>query len=176
MATISDVSLYPILGFLLIIAVVFYSLVTYWNRREHKRFLKGNIQVFTTTYNIDEVYDVIIKQVEEWRRYPYKPKGWKYASLRIGVPRFFTFQNEQPRLYSLLDRYAGVMTFELTPIEDGGTSIRITHSPGSEVLIRIFKGKIPIKTPSSIGKTCPNCKRILPPTYTHCPYCAIALP
>lgn len=160
---------------LFVFVAVFVS-VTYLNSRENNRFLKGDTEVFATTYGMDAAYDEVLKQVEEWRRRPFKPRRLSYAALRLGVPRFSTYQDVRPRLYRLVDRYAGVIAFELTPIESGGTSVKVTHSPGSQVLIKAFKDKLPIKVPSSIGKACPSCKRIFPPSYTHCPYCAIALP
>ncbi|MFH0896447.1 MAG: hypothetical protein V1850_00155 [Candidatus Bathyarchaeota archaeon] len=159
----------------LLIFTAFFVLITLLSRREESRFLKGDTAVFATTYDIEVAYDAIVKQVEEWRRRPFK-RRWSFASLRLGVPRFSIYRDTPPRLYRVVDRYAGVMTFELAPIEGGGTSIKVTNSPGSQVLIKAFRAKMPVKVPSSIGKSCSSCKRVFPPIYTHCPYCGIALP
>ena len=162
--------------FLLVPLIVLFTSVSYFNRRENDRFLKGDTEVFAITYDVETAYDAVLKQVEEWRRHPFRSRRLLYAALRLGVPRFFTYQDIRPRLYRLVDRYAGVIVFELSPMSDGGTSIKITHSPGSQILINEFKQKLPIKIPSSIGRSCPSCKRIFPLTYTHCPYCALPLP
>ncbi len=159
----------------LLITIAFLVLVTYLSRREDKRFLEANTAVFATTYDIEATYDAIIKQVEEWRRHPFK-RRLSFASLRLGIPRFKVYNDIRPKLYRVVDRHAGVISFELATIDGGGTSVKIKHSPGSQVLINAFKEKLPIKVPTSIGKTCSSCKRIYPPTYTHCPYCGIALP
>jgi len=160
---------------LIIVFIVLIAVFQLLNRRENDRFLRGNTEVLATTYDVAPAYDTILNQVEEWRRHPFRARRVSFAALRLGVPRFHTYQDIRPRLYRIVDRYAGVIAFELMPIEGGGTSIRITHSPGSQSIINAFKDKLPTKVPSSIGKACPSCKRIFPRSYSHCPYCAIAL-
>ena len=151
-------------------------LIALFSRRETERFLKANTTVFTTTYDIDATYDAIVKRVEAWQRQPFKPIKRSLASIRWWIPRFTVHKDTRPRLYRVADRFAGVITFELTSSGDGGTSVKITHSPDAWDLIDAFRTELPIKVPSSLGKTCSSCKRIYPPSYTHCPYCSIALP
>lgn len=125
-----------ILLFLILIFILTFS------RRESERFLKVDTNVFATTYDINVTYDLIVKQVEEWRRQPFKPRKLSFASLTLKVPRFAIDRNTPPRLYRIIDRYAGIITFELTS-NDGGTIVKISSSPESQDLIKEFKTKLP---------------------------------
>lgn len=159
-----------------LIAIGFFIVISVITERESKRFQKAETETLATTYDLDATYDAIVKQCEEWHQRPFKPRRLSFASLRLGIPRFTVIRNNRPRLYGVIDRHAGIITFELNPIEGGGTIIKIAHSPGSQALIESFNAKMPIRVPPSIGKACPKCKKIYPPIYTHCPYCGISLP
>ena len=129
----------------LFIASIFFVFISSATNRESERYLKAKTETLVMNPNIDVIYDMVVKQVEEWRRYPFKPRKLSFASLMLRIPRFAVHKNIPPRLYRVVDRYAGVITFELIPIDDGGTIVKITHSPGAEDLIKAFKVKLPIK-------------------------------
>lgn len=126
----------------LIAASVFLFLMLTLSRRESERFLKANVEFLTIPYDVNATYDLIVKQIDEWRQNPFKPNRISFASFRLRVPRFEVHKSIPPRLYRIIDRYAGVITFELTPKDGGGTVVKISYSSGSQDLIKEFKTKL----------------------------------
>lgn len=144
-------------------------------QRRLSRLMKAEREVLATTYDLETTYNTIIKEVDD-RRTLYSRRKWSLNPLKWGLPRFAVYKDVQPRLYRILDRDHGFITFELTPIDVGGTSLKITHSREGRFWISALKEKLPVKRFVAFGKICPSCEKIYPPSYTYCPYCNIALP
>lgn len=163
-------------SFLVLLAVIaFYFVSTILVRKRVDRLLKADGEVFATTYDIDTVYDAVVKEAEEWRRRSLMSRRFSLNPLKWGIPRFEVYRQTRPRLYRVVGRDAGIITFELAPIDDGGTSVKISYSQRGRIWIDAFKKKLPLKIPPSLGKACPSCRQIYPPSYAYCPHCSIAL-
>lgn len=175
-ALVGQISLFDIFIIILFVLFGLFLFASAVGKSQLEKFLKADKTVFATTHDIEATYDLIVKEVEEWHSDPFKPRRPTLNPVRWRMPRFDVYRDTRPRLYRVIDKYAGIITFELTPIEGGGTSVKISYSSEAYDLVNTFKTKLPIKIPQSIGKICPSCKRIYPPTYTHCPYCGIELP
>jgi len=135
--------------------------------------MKAEKEVFVTVYDADNAYNTVVKEVENWHR---------RASMRRSLnpfkwrrPIFAVRMAIRPKLYRVLDRDVGIVEFELTPIDSGGTSVKVSYSPGNSLRIMEFKSKLPVKSSPYTSKVCPSCKRGHPPSYTHCPYYGVAL-
>ncbi len=135
--------------------------------------MKAEKEVFATTYDAETAYNTVVNEVGEWRRRASMRKSLN--PLKWWGPVFAVRRAIQPKLYRVVDKSAGILEFELTPIEGGGTSVKVSYSSGNYGRIRELRSKLPVKSSAYTSKVCPNCKRVHPPSYTHCPYCGVAL-
>ncbi|MFH0897805.1 MAG: zinc ribbon domain-containing protein [Candidatus Bathyarchaeota archaeon] len=127
--------------------------------------------------SIQETYDAIVKETDQWRNQATAKKS-------RGIPSFLSRKKEEPfsidqeaspRLYRVKDRERGDISFELTEVEGGGTSIKSTYDSRARVLIQNFKAKLPAKIPSTGPKVCPSCGKEVMPEFKTCPYCGTKL-
>lgn len=91
-------------------------------------------------------------------------------------PIIFTIdQVIPPRLYRVKDEELGEISFELSEVEDGGTSVKSIYDYKARALVQGLKAKMPVRVPSSAPKTCPSCGREMQSDFKSCPYCGSKL-
>lgn len=160
---------------LLILALIVCFVPATILRKRAERVPTMEKETFATTLDIETVYDMVIKEAETWREYSMASNTRSFNPIKWRRPKFAVYKEVRPRLYRIVDRNVGVMTFELTPIDGGGTTVKISHWQEGRYRVKAFKAKLPVKDFSSLNKTCPSCKKIYPPEYTHCPFCGVEL-
>ncbi len=129
------------------------------------------------TYGIHEAYDSIVAETDDWRdRTALKRSKSRFSFLTRRTPQNFVVdQAVAPRLYRLKDDQAGNMSFELTEVEEGGTTIKATYQGNARSLVQNFKAKMPVKILGSTLRACPSCGKDMRPEFTTCPYCGESL-
>lgn len=134
----------------------------------------AEFDAWTVSYGIQEAYDAIVEEVEDWREKAARRKKSRFSFLTRRQPQYFEVdQAVPPRLYRLLDDKAGEITFELTEVENGGTSIKSSYESRARAIIQDFKAKLPIKVGAQ--KICPVCSKPMQPDFSTCPYCGTQL-
>ena len=103
------------------------------------------------TVRIEDMYDSIVKEVDGWREKIAlkKPKGALSFLYGKTSKSFDVDVATPPRLYRLKDDQIGEISFELTEVQGGGTSIKATYDARARALMQNFKATLPIKIPSS---------------------------
>ena len=129
------------------------------------------------TYEIQEAYDAIVNETEDWRdRAAVKSSKSRLSFLtRRTLQNFIVDQAVSPRLYRLKDGQVGTVSFELIEVEDGGTVIKATYQGKARSLIQNFKAKMPVKILGSNVRVCPSCGKDMEPDFKNCPYCGATL-
>lgn len=121
---------------------------------------------------VQEAYDAVVKEVDAWRERAETRKKGMFSFLSFRKPKYFVVdQASPPRLYRIKDEQAGSVSFELTEVADGGTSIKSTYDSKARALIQNFKAKMPVKIPASGPKVCPTCGKEMMPDFKVCPFC-----
>ena len=93
----------------------------------------GESDLWYMTQNIDEAYETINKEVDSWREKAEeedaKPKSLFSKLTRGGKkgPRFVVKESIAPRLITIGDPVLGVIYFELTEVEEGGTTVKASY-------------------------------------------------
>jgi len=123
------------------------------------------------TYGLQETYDTVVKEVDAWRERAENRKKGIFSFLSKRPIYFDVDQANPPRLYRVKDSQAGSVSFELTEVEGGGTSIKSTFDSRARALIQDLKAKMPVTIPSSGPKVCPTCGKELMPDFKVCPFC-----
>jgi len=125
------------------------------------------------TYGIQDAYDAVVKETDEWRERAALKKSRSMFSLFSRKKRasFIIDQAVPPRLYRVKDEEVGNISFELMEVEGGGTSIKSTYDSRGRALIQNFKAKMPVRIPASGPKNCPTCGKEMMPDFKACPYC-----
>jgi len=124
------------------------------------------------SYGIQEAYDAIVKEVDGWRENASRRPRGRFSFLSRKKPVIFVVdQNVAPRLYRVRDDQVGEISFELTEVGEGGTSIKSTYGSKARTLIQDFRARMPSKIPSSGPKVCPTCGKEMMPDFKTCPYC-----
>jgi hypothetical protein len=138
----------------------------------------GESDIWYTTQNIDEAYETINKEVDSWREKAKeedaKPKSFvsKLTGGKKKGPRFVVKESIAPRLITIGDPVLGATYFELTEVEEGGTTVKASYSSAAKNQIVEFKARSPLKIPRvPIGNTCPSCGKAVLSEFTLCPYC-----
>jgi len=138
----------------------------------------GESDLWYTTQNIDEAYETINKEVDSWRvkaeEEDAKPKSFVSRLTGGGKkgPRFVVKEAIAPRLITIGDSKVGTFYFELTEVEEGGTTVKASYSSAAKNRIVEFKARSPLKIPRvPIGNNCPSCGKAVLPEFTLCPYC-----
>ena len=126
---------------------------------------------------IQEAYDAIIEETDDWReRATARRSKSRFAFLSRRTPQtFIVDQAVSPRLYRLKDDRAGEMSFELTEVEEGGTTVKATYEGRARSLVQNFKAKMPVKIIGANVRTCPSCGKEMRPEFKTCPYCGAKL-
>lgn len=131
--------------------------------------------VWFTSYPIKDAYGRIEAVTEEWRnlvsQVETKPSRFGFGRKKTPQERFAVSQTIPPRLYRVQDGFEGDVTFEFTEVENGGTSIRATYSPGAKARIQTLRANMPLKVPFGVGVPCSACGKMLLPEFSSCPYC-----
>ncbi len=129
------------------------------------------------TTPIQESYDTIIKETDDWReRATARRSKSRFAFLSRRTPQnFIVDQAVSPRLYRLKDDRAGEVSFELTEVEEGGTTVKATYEGRARSLVQNFKAKMPVKILGANVRTCPSCGKDMRPEFKSCPYCGSKL-
>ena len=129
------------------------------------------------TYGMQEAYDAIVKETDDWRDKMAVKRGKSRLSFltRRTPQNFVVDQDVSPRLYRLKDDQAGDLSFELTEVEEGGTTIKATYQGNARSLVQNFKAKMPVKIIGSNTKVCPSCGKDMRPDFKTCPYCGATL-
>ena len=138
----------------------------------------GESEVWYTTQNIDETYEAINKEVDSWRvkaeEEAAKPKSFisKLTGGGKKGPRFVVKESIEPRLITIGDPVLGATYFELTEVEEGGTTVKASYSSAAKNQIVDFKARSPLKIPRvPIGNNCPSCGKAVLHEFALCPYC-----
>ncbi|MCX8176002.1 MAG: zinc ribbon domain-containing protein [Candidatus Bathyarchaeota archaeon] len=132
------------------------------------------VDVWTTPQKIEDVFDEISKMVENWKaEVQAKPKKSRLSFLggREKDKRFEVVQSIPPRLLRIFDKGEGETVFELTEIDGGGTSIRVSYHPFARPRIQTFKAKFPAKI-LTVWQSCSSCGKPILPDFIVCPYCS----
>lgn len=132
-----------------------------------------------TSQNIEEAYEIIGKEIESWQvkaaEEKARPKSFIENLKSIGRrkgERFVIEKEVSPRLYTLNDPVVGIINFELTEVEAGGTTVKATYSSIAKSRILDFKARSPLKIPvAPIGDNCPSCGKSVLREFLMCPYC-----
>ena len=128
------------------------------------------------TYGPQEAYDIIVKEADDWREMALlRPKG-RFSFLTSFLSRkkpapFVVDQETPPRLFRLRDDRVGEISFELSEVGEGGTSVKATYRSAARRLVQDLRAKMPVKVPASGPKTCPTCGKEMMPDFKTCPYC-----
>ena len=138
----------------------------------------GESDIWYTTQNIDEAYETINNEVDSWREKAVeedaKPKSFVSKLTGGGKkgPRFVVKESIAPRLITIGDPILGATYFELTEVEEGGTTVKASYSSAAKNQIVEFKARSPLKIPRvPIGNSCPSCGKAVLSEFTLCPYC-----
>lgn len=128
------------------------------------------------TSPIQEAYDHIVKESDGWReRARFRKKGrFSFLSRKKSEP-FVVDQADPPRLYRLRDNEIGELSFELSEVEDGGTSIKSTYGSRGRALVQNLRSKMPVKVPAYALRKCPTCGKEMLPDFKACPFCGTKL-
>jgi hypothetical protein len=137
---------------------------------------------FYTAQNIQESYERIGVEIEQWRlaAQEKKPEGLVSNVVRRlrgegKQERFVEKERSPPRLISLTD-VSGPIFFELTEVEGGGTVIKATYSSDLKARFAKLKAALPLKIPvSPIAFNCPTCSKSVLKDFNLCPYCGSKL-
>lgn len=125
---------------------------------------------------IQEAYDTIVKEVDEWRAKSMSRKQGMFSSLTGKKRKAFTVVKEAPpRLLRVNDEEVGETAFELTEVDTSSTFVKATYDPKARALIQDFKAKIPIQVQASAPNVCPSCGKEMLPEFKICPYCETKL-
>lgn len=127
-----------------------------FNRQPGQSSSNSEADAWFVESGIQETYDAIVKESDGWQdEAESKPSRFSLLPRRKGL--FVVNKAVPPRLYRVKDEGRGEISFELTEVENGGTSVKATYDPRARVLIQNFKAKMPIKIPGSPlnPKTCP---------------------
>jgi len=131
-----------------------------------------------TPQKIDEVYEIIEKEVDSWRveaeEKDAKPKSFieRLRSRGKKEPRFNVIKSVAPRLYTSRDPVVGAIDFELIEVEGGGTTVKATYGLAAKSRILDFKARSPLKIPlAPIGNNCPTYGKSVLREFQVCPYC-----
>ncbi len=132
----------------------------------------GESDVWFTTYKPDEAFELVKKEVDNWRQQSLETtKPPRFSLRKAPKERFTVVQSLPPRLYRLSDPIEGETTFEFTETEVGGTSIRANFQLPARARVQTFRASLPIKLPFAEGKPCSACGRPVLPDFVTCPYC-----
>jgi len=132
----------------------------------------GESDVWFTAYKSDEAFELVKKEVENWRQQSIETtKPPRFSLRKTPRERFAVTQSLPPRLYRLSDPREGEVAFEFTETEVGGTSIRVNFSPPARARVQTFRASLPIKLPFAAGTPCSACGRPVLPDFVTCPYC-----
>jgi len=130
--------------------------------------------IWIVPLKIGEVFDTIVREVENWRgKVLIEPQKTPLPFFKLGKEtgkRFEVSQSIPPRLLRVMDRQEGEMVFELTEIEGGGTSVKVSFSPPAKPRIQTLKAQFPAKIMTG-WRSCPFCGKPILPDYNLCPYC-----
>ncbi len=131
-----------------------------------------------TTQNIDEAYNIINKEVDSWRvkaeEEDAKPKSFISKLTKRGKkgPRYVVKKSIAPRLITIRDPVVGKIEFELIDVEEGGTTVKASYSSVVKNRIVTFKARSPLKIPRvPIGNNCTSCGKAVLREFILCPYC-----
>jgi len=126
---------------------------------------------------IAETYETLKKEVEGWRgEAEQQPASSGFGLFSFGKKkepevRFGIADSKAPRLLRLMDKSEGEIIFELTEVEGGGTSVRVSFGIRARNRIRMLRAQTPIKIPAGLGKQCPSCGKLILSDLKTCPYC-----
>jgi hypothetical protein len=140
-----------------------------------------------TPMNVKEAYEEVVNETNSWRKgveeAKNKPKS-SFAKLKSVIDRgkkeeiFVVREAIAPRLYKLADGRAGLVYFEFTEVEEGGTVVKATYNTGSKdnpsVKDRIagFKARSSLIIPKTpVASQCPSCGKSVLREFKICPYC-----
>jgi len=137
---------------------------------------------FYTAQGIDESFNKIEKEIDQWRVVVQEKKAEGLASSIVrrlrgdsARERFIEKERSVPRLISL-DDISGPIYFEFTEVEGGGTVIKATYSSDLKGRFAKLKSILPLKIPDSpIGLNCPSCGKPVLREFNLCPYCGSKL-
>lgn len=135
------------------------------------------------TCGIQEAYDAIAEEAEEWRKTTEsrKPKSrFSFPSRKKPTP-FVVNKADPPTHYAVDIAERGEISFELTQVTKDGTLVRLAYDSRARRLIQNFKAKryltplTPIRVPPSAPNVCPSCGKEILPDFNLCPFCGTKL-
>jgi hypothetical protein len=129
-----------------------------------------DIEVSFVKENIEETYQKIIGLTEEWKKEePVKPTGVPIFGGTRRPTGFRIVEEVDPRLLKMESRVEGQVSFELTEVQGGGTSLKTMFSPQARSRVQMLKTQLPLTVTGL--KTCQSCSKMLLTEFSHCPYC-----
>ena len=133
-------------------------------------YISFDTEVSFVKENIEETYKKIIGLTEEWKKEePVKPTSVPIFGGSRRPTGFRIVEEVDPRLLKMVSRIEGQVTFELTEVQGGGTSLKIMFSPQARSRVQMLKTQLPLIVTRM--KACQSCLRMLLTEFNHCPYC-----
>lgn len=133
------------------------------------------VDVWTTEERIEKVFNNLNNVVEKWQEEIQTVSERKpiFPFFGGGGPqiRFEVSQSIPPRLLRVADGKEGEIVFELTEIENDGTSVRVSYAPAAKPRIQTLKATFPVKIFAG-WQSCPSCNKPVLPDFVVCPYCS----
>jgi hypothetical protein len=128
--------------------------------------------VWFTSYKSDEAFELVKKEIDNWRQQSLETtKPPRFSLRKAPKERFTVTQSLPPRLYRVSDPIEGEIAFEFTETEVGGTAVRVNFNASSRSRVQTFRASLPIKTPYAAGIPCNACGRPVLPDFVVCPFC-----
>ena len=126
-----------------------------------------------TQKNISEAFQLVNEHTQEWMKEEVEVKPSRPVLFGRSEPSvaYKVIEETDPRLLKLGSRREGVVTFELTEVQGGGTVVKTIFSPGARSRVQSLRAHMPLTVPGM--KACDVCERLILSEFTHCPYCGI---
>jgi len=115
--------------------------------------------VWFTTQNVKDAFEAIEKEANAWKE----------------NEKFEVGQSMPPRLIRVRSKREGEISFELTEVEGGGSSVKAMFTPEARFRVQTLRAQLPVNIPIGIGKPCPSCGKSILPDFALCPYCGFKL-
>jgi len=146
-------------------------------QESQRQAVTTEMDIWFTSYNDEEAYDTVLKATDEIRERAEaeaKAKKSRFSFLRRGRKERYTVdQTIPPHLHKITDRDYGLMQFELSDAEGGGTQVKATFSERNKAFVQSIKTKMPSRKLVAVAglTACSSCGKPRQPEWQVCPYC-----
>ena len=133
------------------------------------------MDIWFTSYTTQEAYDTVVKATNELREKAEtaaKAKKSRFSFLRRGrKDRYTVDQTIPPNLHKIADGNDGLIQFEFSDAELGGTQVKTTFTRRYKSFIQNVKTTMPPRKLVAVNiPICPSCGRPKQPEWQVCPY------